>query len=233
MEDILIVPDVHGRTFWRPALDYPGKIIFLGDYVDPYSYEGITEQQALDEFRKIVKFKQDNPDRVTLLIGNHELHYYDEAFGAGRRSYALESQIQKILTGNDTKGLFQLCKQVDNYLFIHAGVTADWYQRHLTDLKEHGSTIEEQLNKIFNTQMYIFYEAGRKWRGGMDQTGSPLWADYHEFNDETEPFSPDIIQIIGHTQQRGSEPIFTKNIRMLDVRRLFILQNGEIKKYEQ
>ena len=40
---ILIIPDVHGRRFWRDAIesdDYD-KVIFLGDYLDPYPDEGI------------------------------------------------------------------------------------------------------------------------------------------------------------------------------------------------
>ena len=44
---ILIIPDVHGRTFWHYAKDHVDeydKIIFLGDYLDPYRYEGITEE---------------------------------------------------------------------------------------------------------------------------------------------------------------------------------------------
>ena len=41
MEEIIIIPDVHGRTFWREAIEkYRNKentqIIFLGDYLDPY-----------------------------------------------------------------------------------------------------------------------------------------------------------------------------------------------------
>ena len=49
--DILIIPDVHGREFWKEAKDYPGKIVFLGDYLDPYTYyEGITTEQALENF---------------------------------------------------------------------------------------------------------------------------------------------------------------------------------------
>ena len=56
MENIhtLIIPDVHGRTFWKYAIQqypiekYPDiKIIFLGDYLDPYtSFEGITKNEA-------------------------------------------------------------------------------------------------------------------------------------------------------------------------------------------
>ena len=46
---MIIIPDVHGRTFWRQAVnDYLGKehILFLGDYLDPYAYEGIKTALA-------------------------------------------------------------------------------------------------------------------------------------------------------------------------------------------
>jgi len=233
MEDILIVPDVHGRKFWRPALKFKGEVIFLGDYVDPYEYEGISEEMALEEFREIVKFKQANKDRVTLLIGNHEMHYYNAQYGAGRKSWDLEPQIKELLEGEETKDLFQVCRQIGKYLFIHAGITADWYKRHYDEFKDLGSTLEEQMNQLFKKRMFTFHEAGMKYRGGIDDTGSPMWADYHEFGDEEEPFAPDIIQIIGHTQQKGNEPIFLKNIRMLDVRRLFLLHNDEITPYSK
>ena len=37
MTKILIIPDLHGRTFWKePCYNWEGKIIFLGDYHDPY-----------------------------------------------------------------------------------------------------------------------------------------------------------------------------------------------------
>ena len=43
MSNILIIPDIHGRTFWKECIkcrEYD-EIIFLGDYLDPYSFEGI------------------------------------------------------------------------------------------------------------------------------------------------------------------------------------------------
>ena len=46
---MIVIPDVHGRTFWRQAVnEYLGKehILFLGDYLDPYTYEGITPTDA-------------------------------------------------------------------------------------------------------------------------------------------------------------------------------------------
>lgn len=42
---ILIIPDVHGRTFWKYAIDNIDKydkVIFLGDYLDPYFWEVIS-----------------------------------------------------------------------------------------------------------------------------------------------------------------------------------------------
>ena len=41
---ILVTPDIHGEIFWKePVLKYieqVDKIIFLGDYLDPYPEEG-------------------------------------------------------------------------------------------------------------------------------------------------------------------------------------------------
>ena len=41
LKKIIIIPDVHGRTFWRNAVEKYRNvkdvhIVFLGDYVDPY-----------------------------------------------------------------------------------------------------------------------------------------------------------------------------------------------------
>lgn len=76
MSKILIVPDVHGRNFWHKAeelIDEVDKVVFLGDYLDPYKHEEITFDTALKEFEKILKFKNKYSDKVVLLIGNHEI----------------------------------------------------------------------------------------------------------------------------------------------------------------
>lgn len=95
MNEILIVPDVHGRRFWRSALDYPGQIIFLGDYFDPYPEEGIGVDEAYENFLDIVEFKAENTD--TLLIGNHELGYFDPAFKYSCKERAYYDEMNGIL----------------------------------------------------------------------------------------------------------------------------------------
>ena len=53
---ILIIPDIHGRLFWISATKkYPDlPVIFLGDYLDPYTYyEEILPSEALANFKEI------------------------------------------------------------------------------------------------------------------------------------------------------------------------------------
>ena len=60
---IAIIPDVHGRQFWKdviPRKDEFEKIIFLGDYLDPYGFEGVSNLNALDNFKEILEFKKEN-----------------------------------------------------------------------------------------------------------------------------------------------------------------------------
>lgn len=70
--NILVVPDIHLRSFWRSILDSNLPVVFLGDYIDPYSYEGVTYESGIKEFLDIIEFKKTNPERVTLLLGNHK-----------------------------------------------------------------------------------------------------------------------------------------------------------------
>ena len=73
---MLVIGDIHGQDFWKSIVnehmdeDY---IVFVGDYFDSYS---IGSKKILDNFRKIIKLKQTYPDKVKLLLGNHDIHYY-------------------------------------------------------------------------------------------------------------------------------------------------------------
>jgi hypothetical protein len=236
VNDILIVPDIHGRDFWLPALDYPGEIIFLGDYVDPYPQEGITQETAYQHLLKIVEFKRQNPDRVTLLIGNHELHYYNEEYASCRFSGKYYDRYHEILTGTDTASFFQVCKQVNGYLFTHAGILVEWVKlwQEALAYTDH-DTLEEQINDLFHYKMDAFYQISRH-RGGWHRHGSPLWADIHEHlegyrTNDLFPNEEEYIQIFGHTKLMSENPFLRGDINMLDNSKLYLLQDHEITKY--
>ena len=57
---ILIIPDVHGRDFWKEPVtrtlqETDARICFLGDYHDPYPQEFHYDENLLD--RSVDNFK--------------------------------------------------------------------------------------------------------------------------------------------------------------------------------
>ena len=213
---ILIIPDVHGRTFWRKALELVNevdKIVFLGDYLDPYSHENIDWEDALHEFIRILQFKDSYNDKVILLTGNHDWHYINKEFpDCTRRNYKLLNELNGLFTKNINK--FQLIYEVDNYLFSHAGVYKEWMKLcsfNLDNLKD--------FNEIITNNWPFLICVGYE-RGGYNPVGSCIWADIRE-SLEHELYS-DKMQIVGHTQLI-KEPYITDKISCLDCRECFIL----------
>lgn len=81
MTNILVIPDIHGRTFWKEPIankDEFDHIVFLGDYFDPYPSESITQQVSINNFKELVNsFTEDEIDgKVEFLLGNHKVKIY-------------------------------------------------------------------------------------------------------------------------------------------------------------
>ena len=131
---ILVIPDVHGRTFWKDAINkypkeqYPElKIIFLGDYLDPYtSLENISKEDAFNNFLEILELIN-NDSRVIPLIGNHDWHYFVYLDGC-RIDKARERQIDRLFKENISKFRLTYTTELNGvkYLFSHAGITQKW-----------------------------------------------------------------------------------------------------------
>lgn len=78
MSKIIIVPDVHGRTFWKLAkekINEIDRVVFLGDYLDPYPVEDISLEKAIEGLKEIINFKKEFSEKVILLIGNHKKYF--------------------------------------------------------------------------------------------------------------------------------------------------------------
>ena len=215
MSKILIVPDVHGRAFWHRAMelvDQVDQIVFLGDYLDPYSHEGISFDLALEEFNKILEFKKEYPELVTLLVGNHDMHYIIEDFmDCSRRNTAMLDQLHKLYNSN--LDLFNLIHIEDDWLFSHAGVYKGW-------MDKYEFTLEDLNLKTFLGSHWPALEDLSMYRGGYNYVGSCVWADIRE-SLKNELF-PGYKQVVGHTQL-NEKPYITDKIMCVDVRRCFIL----------
>lgn len=160
LETFLIIPDPHGRPFWREAVkdaDKAGEIIFLGDYVDPYETKDWYE--VFVELSDIIQFKKANKEKVKLLWGNHDLSYTYNFLRGSRYDYrAANSYLSLFLENHD---LFQMAEEVNiddkRYLFTHAGVNRKWI---LANEKVFGKYTEinaNVLNALGND--YNFLEA--------------------------------------------------------------------------
>lgn len=215
MAKILIVPDVHGRKFWRRAeelVNHVDHIVFLGDYLDPYSEEGVTFEDAVEQFSKIVAFKEENPDLVTLLVGNHDLHYIISDFmNCSRLNTVLRPHLRELY--NHYIDLFELTYTCDDWLFSHAGVYKEW-------MDKYELTLEDLQLKKFIASQWPALEDLSWFRGGYNPVGSCVWADIRE--SIKHDLIPNYKQIVGHTQL-NEKPYITDKIACLDVRRCFIL----------
>lgn len=222
---ILIIPDVHGRTFWKDAVEKYGenaeKIIFLGDYLDSYPCEGITRRQTIKNFEEIIDYKAANKDKVILLLGNHDLPYFDSHFHT-RSRYDSSNAWHIREDFNSHRSLFDMAYMETindkTYLFTHAGILKSWYEQHKKTI---GELTVPNLNvlKDFPKGIEILTQVSGL-RGGFGRCGSMVWSDIDEKKEDED--LDGIYQIFGHSQQE-EHPVITRTWACLDCRKAFIL----------
>ena len=194
--DILAIGDVHGRDAWKEIEGTPADhIIFIGDYVDPHRY--IPDADVILNFEEIIDFKRRNPDRVVLLLGNHDIQYmyYPDYQCSGHRA-----DLQPILGDlyNKNADLFQIAWQYKKHLFTHAGISRSWFARHRSTIQHYEAEhLAATLNAIHQSKdQEILFEVGYT-RGGDCPSGGPVWAD----KSETEyDFLAGYHQVVGHSR---------------------------------
>jgi len=228
--EFLVCPDMHGRDFWRPLLQYEGNIVCLGDYTDPYPAEGFTQEDCLNNLQELIDFKKANSERVTLIIGNHDFHYFSLIYAAARFSAQHYKQFKALFVEN--KELFQIAKQIGNYFFTHAGVIFDWYYEQKRYFEVLGDTLEEQLNAAFYEKRHIYNEMSFYRGGKMWMSGSPIWADKNEIVN-CKPLGIDIIQVVGHNRfpHERTQPIKCGKYIFTDNQKLWLFKDGEITEF--
>ena len=245
-KDIIVIPDLHGRTFWKEAVaKYPdADTIFLGDYLDPYDNEGISHKQARENFTEILDYAR-NHSNVTLLFGNHDLVYWFP-YNWGRKDVSWEDKLLEQFRENiDLFHMFAL-REIDGkrWLFSHAPLFEEWiaYNKMPHDLQE----IEERIWKMLEDYNRMEEGTGsweeraaphdRVWntlgrasklRGGIDKCGSPVWADVREIKNECKLYDGADYYVFGHTQR--NEPIITDTFACLDTHQAYkITPEGKI-----
>lgn len=253
MKNIILIPDVHGRTFWKDAIPYVKggtPCIFLGDYVDSYGFDNISNLQTYNNLHEILTFARENRDRVTLLLGNHDLSYLGNPMGiwsvdANRFCYEYADIISEDL--NDNIDLLSLCdfREIGGkqFLFSHAGIHPLWlsWSNLFNDIEV--SQNPKLLVKMINTLFCESFDAGVRtefmedlamvssFRGGDAPVGSMVWADADEFLEVKSEFT----QIFGHTMQLklsgNASPYPVENNICIDCQQCFYLDQYGVLRY--
>lgn len=240
----IIIPDVHGRTFWRDVvtkyLNEDVTFIFLGDYLDSYGYENIKDKDAYQGLLDIIEYKKQYPNKFILLLGNHDLHYLTDTCRGSR--WDLVHSKRNAAVFKDNAALFQMTysDEIDGkkFFFSHAGITKGWiYDNHkafdihvpdkFEDFEINDWTELPEFNRMlwsYNDQEKLFDTLGDVsfYRGGSKSSGSIVWADYHEHLRPAEQL-PGIIQVFGHTQQEKDPINIDNKVYCLDCRRAFCI----------
>lgn len=177
----IIVGDLHGKfEIARKALDTPYNIVFLGDYLDSPTRSGSDQ---IDTLLLVLEAAEDHPERVTALLGNHELSYLESSMRCSGWKIATEAHVTHLR--------HRMWKTLKNYYWLtptclisHAGVS----KKILKALK---ITLEDYIKEG------EFYQIGRS-RGGRSPYGGLFWCDWYEDFVHV----PGITQVVGHSSYR-------------------------------
>ena len=243
----LVLPDVHARDFWREPVkevleNSDAHIIFLGDYIDPYGFEWDDDidykKLAVETFEEIIGLKKKYPERITLLLGNHDGGYcIGDYICSCRHDYANGHKIEKLF--NENRDLFQLAEQTEiggkKIIFSHAGIFKEWAKLlWKEDAEADDFNVVDRLNNAWLTDdgtvlhTLGIYDRYRGW-GGV-KYGSPVWADIRSWAD-AKPEETYGFNIVGHTMLNGT-PVIFDTIACLDCQKAFYLDDeGNIRDY--
>lgn len=248
-ENTYIIPDVHGRDFWHDieSVSQYERIIFLGDYVDPYREEGFTPKDAIKELKRVIEFARTHLN-VTLLLGNHDAGYFfNDNICECRMDYDNYLEIQKIF--RDNKDLFKLAYydtiEIDgitkDVVFTHAGLSKQWLKYLYDDSKMSIEDIVKDLNEKFdqlkeyfsvetdiNDDAETFYKRlcfVSYNRGGWGYVSSCMWSDIQDYTIATN-IIPDLCQVVGHTRLVKDAALRINDIICVDSQKVWTLEEA-------
>lgn len=182
------------------------RIICTGDYVDDWL---TNNHDSLKTLEKIFELKRNNPDKYTLLIGNHELSYL--GFPCSGHMIELEDIIEQKLKENIDFLEYYTEVDLDNktYVCTHSGITNDYIYNMLDKSGNWKQSLNElQKDKLKNLE---YLKCCSYRRGGRDNCSSFVWADRMEHIESLENNEPIIkYQIFGHSPVKTISNI-TKN----------------------
>lgn len=203
MSRILVIGDVHGTSHWKKWFsngEIPSSIdqvVFLGDYMESHQINE-TLSFFYENLNEIILLKKVHMDKITLLIGNHDLYYLTDK----------NSPFYKNIDLFDI-GMVNGC-----YTFSHAGFTNSYIES-IKEKLQPGESIVKSINNLFHTavkennpELLYLFDFNQRC---LDDTGDnikqgPLWVRPKSLLEDA--YYP--TQIVGHTPGKDENPAFLK-----------------------
>lgn len=212
------IGDSHGRRTWEPIvekhIDEVDRIIFVGDYFDSFD---IPMLDQIRNFSEILKLKRGNPDKVVLLLGNHDIHYTSigETYSGFNPTYAAGIELDYLRPAVE-EGLIVAAHGEGDFIFTHAGLTRTWCKNHNIDLE---GDIVQQVNDLWKytpTALGWRRNPSKKMSAYTSSYGDniwqgPLWVRPDSLDaDKIKGY----IQVVGHTESDRIK--FKNNVYYID-----------------
>ena len=207
---LVAIGDIHGRDIWKQIIakeQDADEFVFVGDYFDSFTVKGLDQ---INNFLDIIEFKKQSKVPVTLIIGNHDYHYYPGIDETGTSGYQtlLAPSIKHVV--GDNKQHLQAAYQSGEFVFTHAGLSSEWLDDIIEDWNV--DNVVDKVNELFQYQPgLIAYRSFKmvnetEWYGaqgyGNESFQSPIWirpSALMTANKKT--LRKKIIQVVGHTPQ--------------------------------
>ena len=209
---LVAIGDIHGRDIWKQivAKEHDAdEFVFVGDYFDSFTVKGPDQ---INNFLDIIEFKKQSKVPITLLIGNHDYHYYPGIEDSGTSGYQtlLAPSIKHVV--GDNKQYLQAAYQVGEFVFTHAGLSSEWLDDMVVgwDIDSLDATVNDlfkfQPQKLaYRSYKYYDYENNRATLAsgyGNETFQGPIWIRPSALmNANKKTLRKKIIQVVGHTPQ--------------------------------
>lgn len=198
---VLFVGDIHNHTKAIEGIERLDKehnfdrIICMGDYVDDW---GTDNHDSLKTLNKMFELKRKNPDKYTLLIGNHEVSYL--GFPCSGHHFELEDVMTQTLKENINLLNFHTTVELGDKKFVcsHSGFTNDYICQVIDAYGEWEDVLDRfEKDKIAHLP-YLRYCS--YYRGGRDTCSSFIWTDRREMLEMSLREKPIMnYQVVGHS----------------------------------
>jgi predicted MPP superfamily phosphohydrolase len=231
MGRIIALGDTHGRPNWKEIanqeLNRCDRFIFVGDYFDSHDKDSNGKSQ-IENFKEIVQLKLDNPQKVVLLIGNHDFHYIKgvgETYSGFQSAYAME--IGELVERAIKDGSIQLAHIEDGILFSHAGLTKTWLNGLIRFNSAESDVVMNNIDPqiddvliniindylVYQPKVFTFAIGDNFSQTGDDVTQGPLWVRPYSLSKDK---VSGVWYVVGHTQVRKLSIVDDHQIILID-----------------